>query len=357
VVRNVNPNPYDGLSKDDWWFPDELDQSRSLEKGVLSESQIQNFMDHGFVVVTGLWPTATIEQAATEAIELHPPEDIAQRNKEQASLQNLSAMPWTQRREDAPDAILNHMTIHPRALAAVAQLMDSDVLDIRLSQSHVIAKSGRFISPDEPDDRRIMGDQDIHVDYGNNTLMVPAHTDTPDSVACLCYYSDVEESGGATHFARALPGELTSYEPDQFNPPNFVIGTKNGSAGSDTGPRSADNTKRRYDEEKPVYYKPGTCILYRLDAWHRGTPVALGKIRHTHHHVWRHKNAEWVNWQSLAPRMSAMPTRFLSELSVAQRTVLGFAAPGNSYWTAETIDSVSQRYPGMDMTPYIQAMS
>ena len=71
MVRNVNPNPYDALLEDDWWFPDQLDQSQTLEKGVLSESQIQSFMHHGFVVVTGLWPTATIEQATTEAIELH----------------------------------------------------------------------------------------------------------------------------------------------------------------------------------------------------------------------------------------------------------------------------------------------
>jgi hypothetical protein len=348
MVRNIKPDPYDGLSNDDWWFPDELDQSQPAETGVLSESQIRRFMHDGFVVVTGLWPTDTIDQATTEARELHPADQTGQ--------QNLSAMPWTQRREHAPDAILNHMTIHPRALAAVAQLMDTALLDIRLSQSHVIAKFGTPMHPDDPEDERIMGDQDIHVDYGNNTLMVPAHTATPDAVACLCYYSDVDESGGATHFARALPGELTTYKSDQFNPPNFVLGTKNGSASSDTGPRSAENIKRCYDEERPVHYKPGTCILYRLDAWHRGTPVALGKVRHTHHHVWRHKSAEWINWQSLAPRMAAMPTRFLSELSVVQRTVLGFAAPGNSYWTAETIDSVSQRYPGMDMTPYIQAM-
>ena len=32
-----------------------------------------------------------------------------------------------------------------------------------------------------------------------------------------------------------------------------------------------------------------------------------------------------------------------------------FAAPGNAYWTEETIDAVGQRYPGMDMTPYKKA--
>ncbi|MFT7266190.1 MAG: hypothetical protein ACI9A2_004279 [Halioglobus sp.] len=54
--------------------------------------------------------------------------------------------------------------------------------------------------------------------------------------------------------------------------------------------------------------------------------------------------------------MPVMPTRYLSELSVVKRTVLGFAALGNGYWTPETIDSVSQRYPDRDVTPYIQAI-
>ena len=53
--------------------------------------------------------------------------------------------------------------------------------------------------------------------------------------------------------------------------------------------------------------------------------------------------------------MSAMPTRYLSELSVMQRTVLGFPAPGDRYWTKDTVDAVGQRYPEMDMTPYKSA--
>ena len=55
--------------------------------------------------------------------------------------------------------------------------------------------------------------------------------------------------------------------------------------------------------------------------------------------------------------MAGMPPRYLAELSVDQRTVLGFAAPGDPYWTDETLDAVGQRYPEMDMTPYRDALS
>ena len=350
MVRNVHPNPYDNLGEDDWWHPQDL--SANQVPSILSASQVDQFRHDGFVVVTGLWPVDLIMQAAVEARELHPFDDVVDARG------GFSEMPWVHKREDAPDVALNHMTIHSRALAAVSQLMERPVLDLRLSQSHVIAKYGHQISrPGEERDGTIAGDQDIHVDYGNNTLMVPPHRTRAEAVACLCYYSDVDEAGGATHFAKAQPGELTTYEPKRFNPPNFVIGTENGSAGATTGPRSPEKTERRYREERPVRYEPGSCILYRLNAWHRGTPAALGKVRYTHHHVWRYRAAEWVNWQSLAPRMSQMPTRYLSVLSVEQRTVLGFAAPGDPYWSEETLDSVGQRYPEMDMTPYREAIA
>ena len=350
MVRNTGPNPYINLEQQDWWHPEEI----SLEDPSLSEGQISRFRQDGFIVVTGLWPADLIDRASVEATQIHPTVEVIERGR------GFSPMPWWtekgQGNEMAADAALNHMIIHPRPLAVVAQLMDADEMDIRLSQSHVIAKLGaKKDRPGDPNHGEISGDQEIHVDYGNNSLMVPPHTTSPEAIACLCYYSDVEECGGATHFARALPGELTSYRSAQFNPPNFVAATANGLIGKGQGPRSKENISRLYKTEKPVYYKPGTCILYGLNAWHRGTPAALGKIRYTHHHVWRHRNAEWVNWQSLAPGLSDMPTRYLEQLSVLQRTVLGFAAPGNPYWTDETLDAVGQRYPGMDMTPYVKA--
>ena len=347
MVRNALPDPYRQLEHKDWWHPETL----SSESPLLNEQQLSQFRENGFIVLTGLWPDAVIEQASKEAAILHPYESVIE------SHQAFTQMPFFEAKGSndnrGPKAAANQMTIHPRALALVAQLMNTEEMNLRLSQSHIIAKYGAQIDkPGDPNHGHIVGDQEIHVDYGNNTLLVPPHTSSPEAIACLCYYSDVDECGGATHFAKALPGELTTYESERFNPPGF--NAVNGSLDYPS-PRSKQNIDRLYETEKPVCYKPGTCILYGLNAWHRGTPVAIGKVRYTHHHVWRHRNAEWVNWQSLAPKMYGMPTCFLEQLTVLQRTVLGFAAPGNAYWTEETIDAVGQRYPGMDMTPYKKA--
>jgi hypothetical protein len=52
--------------------------------------------------------------------------------------------------------------------------------------------------------------------------------------------------------------------------------------------------------------------------------------------------------------MALLPNRYLEELTIEQRAVLGFPPPGDLYWTEETVDSVGQRYNGMDMKPYQQ---
>ena len=354
-MRNTSPDPYRGLEKEDWWWPEQLPPDDELEagQGLLTQDQCDRFINDGFVVVDGLWPRDLVDQAVAEARELFPEEKVVSRSLSDERYNPFSSMPWIHQGERSADLAINHMSIHPRAIKAAGQLLKTNVTELRLYQDHLIAKFGRLSRSDEPGSAgTILGDQDVHVDYGNNTLLVPPRAGGPEVVACLCYYSRVEDVGGATHFVKARPGELTSYSAETFNPPNFVYGTENGSAAVVAGPRSEELSDQRYREEKPIHYRPGTCVLYRLDSWHRGTPTALNKVRYTHHRGWRKRQADWVSWQGLAPKMALLPNRYLEELTVEQRAVLGFPAPGDSYWTEETVRSVGQRYSAMDMEPY-----
>ena len=38
------------------------------------------------------------------------------------------------------------------------------------------------------------------------------------------------------------------------------------------------------------------------------------------------------------------------------RCALGWPAPGNGYWTEETLAATLRRYPGLDATPYREAI-
>ena len=57
-------------------------------------------------------------------------------------------------------------------------------------------------------------------------------------------------------------------------------------------------------------------------------------------------------------RPSRVMERLIAESSVEQRCVLGFPAPGDAYWTHDTLAAVFARFGplGMDPTPYEAAL-
>lgn len=117
--------------------------------------------------------------------------------------------------------------------------------------------------------------------------------------------------------------------------------------------RDADFMNELYKQERPVRFKLGTCVLYCLDTWHRGTPVNPGSWRYTQHTVWRHVDASFVGFQALAPGLAAMPPRYIAALSPTQRAVLGIPPPGDKYWTKLTVEAAALRYgPGFDVSDY-----
>ena len=54
---------------------------------------------------------------------------------------------------------------------------------------------------------------------------------------------------------------------------------------------------------------------------------------------------------------SAAAREFFRGLSAESRSVLGFPRVGSPYWNEETMRAVSQRYHGMDMTPYREGVA
>lgn len=122
------------------------------------------------------------------------------------------------------------------------------------------------------------GYQDLHLDFGNNTLLVPPPC--PETVNCILNYSaDSAATDGATRF---VPDGLCDLVKD----------------GSGSGFLSAldDSHAAVYARERAVQYTAGTVLLYRLDQLHRGSPVLPGETRWTHHLNYRREDCEWVGW-------------------------------------------------------------
>ena len=156
----------------------------------------------------------------------------------------------------SPDMALNQVAIHEPALAVVAQLLSTAMPDLRLAQCALRSRYGPASADAAATADEDTGDQAFHVDFGNNSLVVPKRS-SPDAVAALLYCSDVEEAGAPTHAAPAHPGELTTYGVEApFIPPSSL-----------THLNSPELMDRLYKEERPVRYRLGTILLYRLDAF------------------------------------------------------------------------------------------
>ena len=285
---NVHGVPEPFVYDDDtteWWEP-EAPRGDLRTASPLSAEQAERWRADGFLALDGsaLWPTEMMVRAKAEAEAYFPrggeepahgaeylgggadlPKDaqpVDRKGRPWPGYLHRTAVVWPSmpfmHLEDpalSSDMALNHIALHPPVLSAVAQLLSTTVADLRLNQCAVRARYGPPVaSPGAAAAVPDLGDQAFHVDYGNNSLVVPPRA-SPDAVAAILYYADVEEAGAPTHAAKALPGELTSWdEPNSaFIPPNTM-----------THLNSRERIQRLYAEERPVRHKVGTILLYRL---------------------------------------------------------------------------------------------
>jgi hypothetical protein len=406
MVRSAHPDPYKAILGDQscWWVPEQLeptanDASSSSSSTVLSVEQLERFSSDGFLVVDGLWPSPLVERAGNELSQLLPSSDAgaAARGSSGGSggipgsdgLVTLPTAATVEGSRSAEMMAVNQLPICVRVLAAVAQLLQAHVSEVRLSQCHASVKHGRVSTMDnmvrdedalgdfaaagsgaeEQEQQHLAGDQDHHLDFWDNMLLVPGRS-PPPAVAALCYYSDVEKCAGATHLTRTPlsaaetmlpsggagtppPGRQVRRSAARETQPAVVEETGAGRIQYECGWfRDAAEMAQVYAQERPVRFRRGTCVLYLLDTWHRGTPVALGESRHTVHFVWRRVDAPFVGFQALPPALAYMPPQYMAGLTPTQRAVLGIPPPGHPYWNDATVQLAFLRYK-WDVAPYV----
>ena len=92
-----------------------------------------------------------------------------------------------------------------------------------------------------------------------------------------------------------------------------------------------------------------------MDTYRRETPVKPGGRQLTLSVIFKRADAEHVQWDSWATPMASVPRDYIAGMTVWQRNALAVAAPGDKYWTNDTLLAVAQRYAGMDMQPYVDA--
>ena len=240
----------------------------------LTPAQVRQWREQRYLVVDGIWPTELIAQEAAQMEAVYP---TPTSYEHAAELKTMS---------EAPDAVhfgsfpfsdelcpaANQTTLHPRALRAVAQLLGTD--ELLLTQSGGGAKygaKGHELPRREGEGFGEVGDQPLHKDYGNNTLLVPAIDSPPEAVCCILYLSSqVEGNGGATG---VVPHEAGIYDIEEDAHINFMGPHPRYSLPRGDGDQPGD----LYRKEKLVKYTQGTALLYRLDTWCPSSPLRCGR--------------------------------------------------------------------------------
>ena len=301
------------------------------------EAAAQHWQEHGWVLVDGLVPTADIDHAVEELWDLypHPDEfhagDPAHRDRfvgssfdqghkfpeddaEGAAFRPKQFLghilfPYTSPR-------LNRLQVHPNVTAFARLAMGID--DIRIYQARIWGKYTGVTNYEQP----------FHQDRNHN--VVPDRLEPGWwNLEGFLYLSDVEPD--------VAPTEIAGGPTDSSRP---YDGPPEGEHFSAAGNR-------------------GSYLAYRPDVWHRGIDLTRpGGSRFLMSASFKPAGADWMGYDNVQPVTVGKPwISFAATCTPEELALFGAPLPGHPYWTPELVDALERRYPGIDASPWRNALS
>jgi ectoine hydroxylase-related dioxygenase (phytanoyl-CoA dioxygenase family) len=289
----------------------------------IPESAIEHYVRHGYVVVPDFLTPDELAAARSNFFRYFPPpRDLAATPERFPHIaddpEHLQVeFPFT------GDA-LNDVSTHPELIAFVERVLGTR--DVLLSQAAIWAKyagTGDF-------------EQEMHLDYQGNTLVVPRDDGAFRQVNMILYYSDVTPDMGPTHVvSKDHTRDLPVWPPF----------------------RSRKKYPELYRKEKPILTTAGGLFVFSMGTFHRASNMTADfGARFSHHLVWRaaaYPFQGYHQWSKYGE--NDVLERFIEHTTPRQREVLGFPPPGHPYWNGQTLAGVALRYPKMDLAPYREA--
>lgn len=254
--------------------------------------------------------------------------------------------------------IIDQITVNEKLIQIVQKLLDSE--NILLVQSDTWSKSGEINNNSQSNK-----DQRMHMDYGNNTFLHPSKWYSPEAVAAIVYFSDTSETGGGTAVVPKKRDKDELYQFPYINMPGqnkypFFNNKKFSEEYFKKNHVEIYNFRQKlYNREIIPEYSTGDVLFYRLDVWHRGTPVLPNKIRNVMNLLWKKKECYWINtWNPgwTKKMYYGQLEKMFEKMSPLQRSLFGVPIPGDKYWTFENIQLLRQRYLNIDVNPYLSKL-
>ncbi len=290
----------------------------------ITDYHVDHLLQHGYTLVRGFLTPAELSAARENLLRYFPTaEELAATPQRYASM--LEEAEFQQVEFPFAGDALNNVATHPRIIEFVERLLGTR--EVLLSQSAIWAKyagTGQFEQP-------------IHLDFEGNTLVYPRDDGIYRQVNFILYYTDVTQEMGPTC---VVPREQTR---DSSLWPPF---------------RPRKKYPALYKLEKPILAQAGDMLVFGMRTFHRASEIeAESGVRFSQHLVYRGAACTFSGYHQWS-RFGEKPElhRFIEQAAPRQREAIGFPVPGDPYWTQETLQGVAERYPGMDMTPYRQAV-
>ena len=313
----------------------------------MNSDQINKWKNEGYLVLNNIINDDILEQSRNFIKNMY--------QKGELSVKDFGS---NGKLEFPTNSILDHLTLNSNLINIVKTLLNTS--EILLVQSTAWGKEGNsnyFNSSNN--------DQRMHMDYGNNTFLHPSGWNNPEAVAIIIYLSDVNETEGGTSCV-PREGDLDElYQEPYLNMPG--IGGLPFINDKETAekyfkvehPEIYKFRQKLYQREKVLKPNFGDILLYRLDLWHRGTPVKQGKIRFVMNLLYKKKDAFSINcWNPgwTKKMYYGEIEKFITNISPEQRAVLGIPLPGDKYWNIHKIQQMELRYPKIDIEPYLSKL-
>ena len=292
-----------------------------------TDDDIEHYHAHGFVLLENFLTADELASAWDDIDRIIPGwrEAIEPSRSRPASWQDpgeLQANP----RFPFSGPTLNAITFHPELRRFAASICGHD--DLLCEQSDLTYKCKGHA--------RDM-DQSMHMDFGNHTLAYPSSDPRFWQTTFLIYYTDVSEDHAPT---AVVPWQ---HYRDELHWP--AVHTR-------------EARPDLYANEVRAIVPAGSVFAYSTRTYHRGTAFRADVGRVAHFISYAPQHCPWlgiVSWPVQGVRKSYH--RWMAESTIDEREMLGFPPPSHPYWTAEMIAGVRARFPGMDMTPYEEALA
>jgi len=309
------------------------------------DEHVATWHDDGWVLIEGLVPAADIDAATADLRHMFPTgeqyhaDPDGERDRwigNPATRPEIFTWPpdgpgfrpeqhrWQAHFPFPGSGALNRLTVHPAVVDFAERALQTT--DIRIYQVHASAKYGGETNYEQP----------MHTDR-NHSWLPPVGRAPWWHLETFLYLSDVDEASAPTH--------LVSLQDSVGRKPTMPL-------------YLPDWDAELYAAERPAVGVRGSLLAYRPDVFHRAVDLtASGGSRFLLNVSYKVAGQDWVGYDQMQSRaVDPQWDAFVAGSSLRELELFGFPKPGHPIWDEDLVDALAERYPGLDVSPWREAL-